>query len=412
MRPLPTILALAAATLAAPAAAQLALPGVNLPDVLRAQLPNIPVGRAVGDLPGITADALRLLDLRTARVDRLLRSNRETIELDAAGQPARRGELLLLEPSPAVLAAAEGAGFAAAGREELGSLGLSLVRISVPHGMRLAEAQTLLARVAPGAEIAPDSLHFQSGGASMPVLAGASAAASAPAISTPIGVIDGAPDIGQQVAAMRGFAQSAPLPSNHGSAVVSLLAGAGARNLRVADIYGRDPAGGNALALIRALDWLTGGGARVVSMSLAGPNNAAVGRAIAAAQGKGVVIVAAVGNEGPAAPPAYPASYPGVLAVTAVDARGRGLIEAGRALHVDYAAPGADILARNKGGKWARVRGTSFAVPLVSARAAAALARGGDWRAALDREAEDIGTRGPDNQFGRGLLCRGCARRR
>lgn len=409
MRPAPILLALAAAALAVPAAAQLAVPGVSLPDVLGAQLPNVPIGRAVSDLSGITGEALRLVDLRARRIERLVRGNRQAIELDAAGEPARRGELLLLDPAPAILGAAQAAGFAAAGRDELGSLGLSVVRLTVPRGVDLAEAQAILARVAPSAEIVPDHLYFQNGGSALPLLA-AAPAVSAVAITTPIGVIDGAPGSGQEVAALRGFAGAAPVASDHGSAVVSLLAGAGARNLRVADIYGRDPAGGNALALIRALDWLTGGGARVVSISLGGPSNAAVGRAIAAAQRKGVVVVAAVGNDGPAAPPAYPASYPGVLAVTATDARGRALIEAGRASHLDYAAPGAGILARNKSGKWASVRGTSYAVPLVAARAAAALQRGGDWRTALDREAEDIGPRGPDPQFGRGLLCRGCPR--
>ena len=83
-------------------------------------------------------------------------------------------------------------------------------------------------------------------------------------------------------------------------------------------------------------------------------------------------MVAAVGNDGPAAPPAYPASYPGVLAVTGVDGRNRALIEAGRALHLDYAAPAADMRAVNAKGKWIKVRGTSFAVPFVAARAAAA----------------------------------------
>ena len=117
-----------------------------------------------------------------------------------------------------------------------------------------------------------------------------------------------------------------------------------------------------------------------------------------------------MGNDGPAAPPAYPASYAGVVAVTGVDGRNRVLIEAGRALHLDYAAPGANILARNKSGKWSEVRGTSYAVPLVAARAAAALDEGGNWRARLDREAEDLGPRGPDERFGRGLLCRDCVR--
>src|SRR3546814_16350022 len=67
--------------------------------------------------------------------------------------------------------------------------------------------------------------------------------------------------------------------------------------------------------------------------------------AVTRAQQRGILIVAAVGNNGPAAPHAYPASYRGVLAVTCVDAKDRLLPEAGRALHVDFAAPGDDVLA-------------------------------------------------------------------
>jgi subtilisin family serine protease len=407
MRPDRKFIVLLTMLAAAPAAAQLGVPGVSLPQVPSLPLPELPVDRVLEDVGGTVRDAQRLLDLRTERIERLLRRNRDTIEVDARGEPARRGELLLLDPSPAALAAAQAAGFVPGSSEELASLGLTVVRLSVPRGLKLAEAQDLLARVAPGAEIAPDNLHFQTGTNALPLLQAASAAAP---ITTPVGVIDGAPR--QSVGALRGFAQGAPFASNHGSAVVSLLQGAGARELRVADIYGRDPAGGNALALIRALDWLAGGGARVISISLGGPENSAVGKAIAAVQRQGVVVVAAVGNDGPAAPPAYPASYPSVLAVTAVDGRGRVLIEAGRAQHLDYAAPGADIFARDRRGKWNRVRGTSYAVPLVAARAAAAVGRGGNWRSTLDREAEDIGLRGPDAQYGRGLLCRTCARTR
>jgi subtilisin family serine protease len=397
----------AAAALAVPAAAQLGLPQVSLPPV---ELPDAPLGRTLDQVDRTVGDSTRLLELRTERIERLLRRNRDTIELDAQGAPARRGELLVVDPSPATLAAAQAAGFVPLGRDEMTSLGLSIVRLAVPRGLRLPEGEALLRRAVPGAEIAPDSLHFQSGASPMAFLQAGPAAAAA-TVAAPVGVIDGAPGASQQVAALRGFARGAPAPSHHGSAIVSLLGGAGVRDVRIADIYGSDGAGGNALALVRALDWLVGGGARVVSISLGGPNNAAVGRAIAAVQRKGVIVVAAVGNDGPAAPPAYPASYPGVLAVTGVDGRGRALIEAGRATHLDYAAPGADIAARNRAGRWTRVRGTSYAVPLVAARAAAALDRGGSWRTTLDREAEDLGTRGPDAQYGRGLLCRACARR-
>jgi len=393
--------------LAAPVAAQL-VPGVLLP-----QAPLIgPAARSVEQtldrpLDNIRQSAEGLVRGRTDRIAELLHRERAFIEADANGEPAVRGELLLVDPDAATLAAARGAGFTELGSEQLGSLGISVMRLETPSGLPLAEAQRRLLRAAPAAEIAPDNLHFQSGAVGTEAVAAGSSAMAA--IATPVGVIDGAPGKGLTVAALRGFAKGAPLASNHGSAVVSLLQAAGVRRVLVADVYGSDPAGGNALAIVRALDWLASSGARVVSISLVGPRNGLLEKAIAAVRSKGMVVVAAVGNDGPAAPPAYPASYPGVLAVTAVDGRQRPLIEAGRALHLDYAAPGANIRGRNKAGRWVTLRGTSFAVPLVASRAAAAIDRGGSWRAVLDREAVDLGPKGPDAQFGRGLLCAGCA---
>lgn len=219
-------------------------------------------------------------------------------------------------------------------------------------------------------------------------------------------MIDGGAGSATQPAELRGFARGAPRPSDHGSAVVSLLRFAGVQTVFVADVYGSDPAGGNALAVAKGLDWLVGKGVRVVSVSLVGPANPLLARAVSAAQRKGAVIVAAVGNDGPAAPPAYPASYPGVIAVTGVDGRNRALIEAGRALHLDYAAPGADIFAQNAAGRSVKVRGTSFATPLVASRVALKL--GGNLAAKLDAEAIDLGAKGIDATYGRGLLCTIC----
>jgi hypothetical protein len=53
--------------------------------------------------------------------------------------------------------------------------------------------------------------------------------------------------------------------------------------------------------------------------------------------------------------------------VTAVDPSGRLLPEAGRARHVDFAAPGSDLAVAKLGGGWAVARGTSFSAPFVSA---------------------------------------------
>ena len=102
-----------------------------------------------------------------------------------------------------------------------------------------------------------------------------------------------------------------------------------------------------------------------------------------------------------------------MVAVTGIDGRGRALIEAGRASHLDYAAPGADMLAMGAGGRTMRVRGTSFAAPLVAATIArfystpdpaalrAAMAR-------VDGQARDAGSRGADRIYGRGVLCEAC----
>src|SRR5687767_14084638 len=222
MRIAPILLGLGAALLSLPAAAQLALPGVSVPPVgvPPVGLPDLPAGRtleSITERAAATAD--RLLDARIERIERLVRRNRDTIELDAQGTPARRGELLLLDPDPAALAAAQAAGFVPGGREELGNLGLSVVRVALPRGVSLAEGEARLRRAAPGAEIAPDSLHFQTGGSVLPMTQAASAAAAP--IAIPVGVIDGAPGAGQTVTTMRGFARGAPVASNHGSAVTS-----------------------------------------------------------------------------------------------------------------------------------------------------------------------------------------------
>ncbi|MES2116044.1 MAG: S8 family serine peptidase, partial [Pseudomonadota bacterium] len=86
--------------------------------------------------------------------------------------------------------------------------------------------------------------------------------------------------------------------------------------------------------------------------------------------------VAAVGNDGPAAPPLYPASYPGVVGVSGVDRQGRPLPEAARGPQVMFAAPGSQMVSAAIGNPPYRiVRGTSFAAPIVAALLAGVLER-------------------------------------
>lgn len=203
----------------------------------------------------------------------------------------------------------------------------------------------------------------------------------------------------------RGFSGPAR-PTGHGTAVGSLLVGnqgpfRGAANgaqLFVGDVYGGNPAAGSATAIVRALAWAASKRPSVINISLVGPDNRLLARAVAALRARGIGMVAAVGNDGPAAPPQYPASYPGVVAVTGVDGRNRALREAGRALHLDFAAPGADLVAALPGKGYTPVRGTSFAAPFVAARLAAT--------GSLERLAfEAVPGKG---KVGRGIVCGSC----
>ncbi len=93
----------------------------------------------------------------------------------------------------------------------------------------------------------------------------------------------------------RGFAAQGARPSGHGTAVASLIVGSDGRfqgaargaSLLVADVYGGDPTEGSAVTIARALGWLTARGVRVINMSLVGPPNPLLERAVAAANARG-----------------------------------------------------------------------------------------------------------------------------
>lgn len=240
-----------------------------------------------------------------------------------------------------------------------------------------------------------------------------------------VGMIDSGVDAAhpslRRVALTRQGCAGQARPAAHGTAVASLLVGDSEIGFRGAlprgrlfamDVYceGGSQAGGGVQAIAEGFAWLARMRVGVVNISLVGPPNALLRRVVEAAQDKGLLIVAPVGNDGPSAPPLYPAAWPGVIAVTGVDARRRVLVEAGRGPHVAFAAPGADMVAAEVGGRgYAAVRGTSFAAPLVAGLLAARLpssdrAASSSAFNALAREAIDLGAPGRDDVYGVGLV--------
>ncbi|WP_257575583.1 S8 family serine peptidase [Sphingomonas sanguinis] len=387
-------------------------------------MPSLPggfpsVGRGISSLADPVIDRVdaasratvqQLEQVRRATFAQLVRDHPDAIALDPMGFPARAGEVVVDAPSDALLATVGRLGFTVIERDDV--LGVGFVRLRVPPGQSLKTALGILQKL--GGEVSADQLHLPSGAGTPAV---PTAAQGGTARGTMVGVIDGG---AEGAAVTKGFATGAPRANDHGTAVASLIAGGndirgslpGAR-IASADVYGSDPAGGNATAIAKALGWLVEQRVSVATISLVGPANPLLARVVAAAQKRGLIIVAAVGNNGPAAPPAYPASYPGVIAVTGVDGRGRPLIEAGRASHVDYAAPGADMLATGVGGRRFKVRGTSFAAPFVAGRVAAAYpsldpARIRAALAEVDAEAKKIGRKGEEKFIGRGMVCADC----
>ncbi len=367
-------------------------------------LDRLGVGQPVSELGEAS-----LAELRRLRLGQLIRSNPGTLDTGADGVPVRRGVLIAIDPTASQLAQATSVGFTVEAREDLG--GLTSVTLRAPPRLFARSALRRLTQAAPGISADFDHVYEPAGGALLPTAGARLAAATPPTMPAgrTIVMIDGGvaphPSLAGAAIVQQGFA-GAPQATGHGTAVASLLVGrdgafrgaAQGSKLFVADVYGGSPAAGSASAIVRALAWAASKQPDAISISLVGPSNLLLQRAVAILSRRGIRMVAAVGNDGPAAPIQYPAAYPGVTAVTAVDGRDRALPEAGRAARLDYAAPGADMAAALPGSGYARVRGTSFATPLVAARLAAA----GSPQALAREVASGRG------KVGRGILCRAC----
>ncbi|GAA5116871.1 hypothetical protein GCM10023212_04390 [Luteolibacter yonseiensis] len=227
--------------------------------------------------------------------------------------------------------------------------------------------------------------------------------------------------------ALPGYSQSiviTPFPADisktngHGTAVASLIAGndplaqgvapaAELISVRVSDDYGRADSFALAAGILAAID----AGAHIINISMGTTeNNPLIEEAVLYAHKQNVLIVAASGNS-ERSEACYPAAYPTVISVGAVDARGEHLDFSNYGTYLSITAPGYLIDAAWPGNQYQSIVGTSASAPLVSGAIAATMSNGRGITMTASQAAEivmnnadEAGIPGPDSEYGSGIL--------
>lgn len=351
------------------------------------------------------------------------------------------GEIVALGLDEPIIAELLQAGFAVDERVTIAVSAADLVKLQIPPGMTLDAARTLVAAQAPSATVDFNHLYRPEQGAAgvcgngncglvRDLIGWPGAPVLACAASPHIGLVDTAINpahaslAGSRLETIRIGDQDDAAPESsrqHGTAVAALLIGRPTSRapgllpdarLVAIDAFRRIGKSADRAAvydLVRALDLLTTRNVSVVNLSLSGPSNTLLEKAVEAASNRGIVLVAAAGNDGPAAKPVYPAGYDRVIAVTAVDRGRTPYRRAVRGEHIDIAAPGVGVWTAASVSGARQKNGTSFAAPFVTAAAAILKATRPELTPQqvgeeLMRAADDLGQPGKDPIYGWGLL--------
>jgi len=190
--------------------------------------------------------------------------------------------------------------------------------------------------------------------------------------------------------------------ANNGAGVAGVAFNSPVAVCKALDRNGAGPISGVA----NCIAFLVSSGARVISMSLSGPASTTLQNAVAAA-GANALLVAAAGNTGDSQLN-YPAAYPQVVSVAAVDRRGARAPFSTFNSDVEFAAPGVDVTSTWLSNGYSTISGTSMATPHVAGVAAIVAARvaGGPaaWREKLKTSVDDLAPDGRDPQTGFGRI--------
>jgi hypothetical protein len=347
--------------------------------------------------------------------------------VDGSHDRAIRSEVVVTDAGDSLSAFARAKGFRVLHEEKLDALGVNVTRLQTPAGVSATQARAILASAFPNAVIDLNHLYQPQASLNLPapdyamraVRWNAQLQSCAP--MSKLGLIDTGVDWSLPILSgargrSAGFVDAGVrvAPADHGTGIATLLVGQRGfglmpqAELYAADIFGIDLDGrpvASATSFAKALNWLLANNVPTINVSLSGPPDQLMQLAVQRAQARGAHLVAAVGNDGTEGVPRFPAAYPGVIGVTAIDQSKRAWPQANRGDFVTLAAPGVDLLIPGQPGADGKasdrlVTGTSFAAPYVSAT----LASFGNDSKRMIADALDLGPPGPDPVFGSGLV--------
>lgn len=351
------------------------------------------------------------------------------VELDKNNMEAAVNEwIIIAEPSD--FSAIRSIGISLDRIEPLEGLGLVMARIQTPGNLNLEQTQARITRVAPTAEIDRNHIYRPSQQATKSTQGQSPSSlvyisGNFTGSGHKIGVIDTAINHDHPVFKSANIVsfdfvrRDVERPMGHGTAILSILAGQSPQysgllpdaQYYTASVFYNTKTGNRMAttdALVKAISWMKTNQVSVINMSLTGPPNRILKRAIDAAAKRETIVIAAVGNDGPNAAPLYPAAYTDVIGVTAVSDKKKIYRLAGRGNHVDFSAPGVKVrhAAKNKGYKTSS--GTSMAAPFVTAVVVSHLNKDKFDSDLLIKHlieaAEDLGAKGFDPIYGYGLI--------
>lgn len=193
--------------------------------------------------------------------------------------------------------------------------------------------------------------------------------------------------------------------TNNGNGVSGVSWGAQILPVRVLDASGN----GTYADLAAGIIWAADHGAQIINLSLGGITpNSTLERAVNYAVARGVLMVAASGNDG-AGNLRYPANYAPVLSVGSVNSINQRSAFSSYGSGLDVVAPGEDIYSTNPGGGYGYRSGTSMSAPYVSGLAAILWGIPGYGRAntvsgVIRNTARDLGDPGWDVEYGYGII--------